>query len=258
MCLQMKNIFPEIIFLSPPHILQEEMAEQLQVQSIGFNSGHFWEQVDLVIYLSRFKNKLLINLANTGPIFIRSQVITLHDVAVWEAKEYYHPLFSFWYRLMISQLVKKAKLIFTVSETEKLKIVQRFKLSQEHVQVTYNGIANNMLASPLPDNLIKEEIILYVGAITAKKNVHILVEAFSSSNLFKHYKLILVGRESSIMGQAKFQVNDQIIWHKSQSIANYLNNMCTFVTHKTLKRLLEVWKHCLLLFYLQGPKLKHW
>lgn len=212
MCLQMKNIFPEIIFLSPKKIVHHNMASQLSARSIGVNSGHLWEQLDLVMFLVRFKDSILINLANTGPVLVRRQVITIHDLAVWDAKEYYHPFFVMWYRWLIHHLVKNALGIFTVSETEKMKLVSKFKLAAENVYVTYNGIASNMKLNPIQSVSKKEKIILYVGAMTAKKNVSLLVEYFTNSCLFDEYRLYLVGKKSSIMQPANFQQTEKIIW----------------------------------------------
>lgn len=212
MCLQMKNISPEIIFLSPKKIIQHEMSTQLSVLRVGVNSGQLWEQLDLVIFLSSFKDYVLINLANTGPICIRQQVITIHDLAVWDAKKYYHPFFVWWYKLLISRLVKKVLGVFTVSETEKMNITQRFMLAETQVFVTYNGLASSMIKSSLPLQTGKDKIILYVGSVVAKKNIDLLVDSFLKSNLSEGYQLYLVGRKGKMMDEVNVQLDKQIIW----------------------------------------------
>ena len=63
-----------VVFLSPENIVHNEIARNLGVRVIGKNSGHIWEQLDLPIYIKREGSPLLLNLANTAPVFYKNKI----------------------------------------------------------------------------------------------------------------------------------------------------------------------------------------
>ena len=58
-CLALKRLRNDVIFVAPHNIKLHDSAKALDVQIIGRNTGHLWEQVDLPLYLLRHGRPLL-------------------------------------------------------------------------------------------------------------------------------------------------------------------------------------------------------
>ncbi len=78
---QIKKLNPETIFVTPANIIHTSIAAELGAITIGKNTGHRWEQIDLPRYLKSVDSPPLINLANTGPLFYKNSYLTIHDLA---------------------------------------------------------------------------------------------------------------------------------------------------------------------------------
>src|SRR5258708_32572079 len=59
--------------------------------------GHLWEQFRLPALV---RGRLLWSPANSGPIGVARQVVTVHDIAVLDHPEWFNPRFAAWYRWM--------------------------------------------------------------------------------------------------------------------------------------------------------------
>lgn len=75
LCKSLKTIYGEnILFVCPPSILHEHVANELGAKVIGTHTGHLWEQWDLPKFLKKKGSPLLVNLSNTAPVFYRNKV----------------------------------------------------------------------------------------------------------------------------------------------------------------------------------------
>jgi hypothetical protein len=75
--------------------------------------GHLWEQLILPIHARR---RLLWSPANSGPLAVANQVVTLCDTSVIDNPEWFSPRFAAWYGFMLPRLARRARQIFTPSE----------------------------------------------------------------------------------------------------------------------------------------------
>lgn len=120
---RLKRIFgSEISFVAPQNIIQEDIAEELSVIKVGTHIGHFWEQWDLPNYLNRVGKPLLINWGNTGPVMYNNKVTTLHDITFIRYPRTFSFKFRLLYKLLIPQVIRTSKHLFTVSEFSKKKL----------------------------------------------------------------------------------------------------------------------------------------
>ncbi|WP_022671151.1 glycosyltransferase family 4 protein [Hippea alviniae] len=191
---QLKKMDHDILFVAPKNILHKNIAEELEVKTIGINKGHLWEQVDLPLYLKRIGSPLLVNLVNTAPLFYKNKVVTIHDIS-WKhfpcsvSKKFY----SF-YNFLIPKIAKNSLLIFTVSEFSKNDISKNLNIDKDKVEVIYNAIACKFKRI---DSIKKKNIILSVATLQPYKNMEGLIKSFillkSKYSEFKNYKLVLVG-----------------------------------------------------------------
>jgi glycosyltransferase involved in cell wall biosynthesis len=159
--------------------------------------GHAWEQFILPTKLDR--NSILWSPANTGPLLIQSQVLTIHDLSPLEHPDWFRLGFTTWYRLFLPILARRVRTVFTPSEYVRRKIVRRF--GSKNVIVTPNGVDHarfhpgaKQLKSGLP-----ECYILFVGSLEPRKNLNLLLSAWNEiKDNFKGMWLIIVGDSGSV------------------------------------------------------------
>ena len=67
-------------------------------RNLNGGMGHFWEQI---ILPSRVNSRsILWSPANTGPLWVSNQVLTIQDLSPLEHPEWYRTDFAAWYRLV--------------------------------------------------------------------------------------------------------------------------------------------------------------
>jgi hypothetical protein len=72
--------------------------------------GHAWEQFILPRKLK--PDSILWSPANTGPLIVRNQAVTIQDLSVLEHPEWFQPSFAAWYHLFLPILAKRVKVVF--------------------------------------------------------------------------------------------------------------------------------------------------
>ncbi len=195
---KIKKLHPEAVFLAPKNILNKEVAEELGVQVIGTRKGHLWEQVDLPLFLKKEGSPPLFNPCNTAPLTYTGNFITLHDLAFYHHPEWNSRPFSLWYNFIIPRIVKRARHLFTVSETISGEIQKYYGVSPNKVSVTYNGISEKMISGGVGGDAVKEKIILAVGSFNVRKNHQSLVRAFVESDIKNTHALVIVGDKNKV------------------------------------------------------------
>jgi len=154
--------------------------------------GHAWEQ----FILPRKMNleSILWSPANTGPLMIRNQVLTVHDLSPLEHPEWFRRNFALWYRLFLPVLVKRVRKVFTPSEYVKRKIMSRFEIKD--VVVTPNGVDRSVFHPGAKQSTyeVPENYVLFVGSIEPRKNLGALLQAWHTiKDDFKETWLIIAG-----------------------------------------------------------------
>lgn len=145
--------------------------------------GHIWEQLFLPFLLN--SDELLWSPANTGPIILSKQVLTIHDLSWLEHPQGFEPIFTRWYRWLLPKLIQRVKYVLTPSRYIKLRIIDRFQISRKRVIVVPGGVDRGIFA-PVKDAQqilrplsIPKRFILYVGSQGWRKNLVGLVEAWA-------------------------------------------------------------------------------
>jgi glycosyltransferase involved in cell wall biosynthesis len=147
-------------------------------------SGHAWEQIILPMKLGR---RLLFSPSNSGPFQEENQVVTIHDMAVFDCAETFSPRFAAWSRFLLPRLARRARRIITVSEFVKERIIVLTKVSASKIVVIPNGVASTFCpeaVSGLPVamdclHLPSHNYILAAGSVELRKNLARLLEAWA-------------------------------------------------------------------------------
>ena len=180
------------------------IGSRCQVEKMGANgvAGHAWEQFMLPRKLN--PKSILWSPANTGPLTVRNQVLTIHDLSPLEHPEWFKKSFTMWYRLFLPVLVKRVRKICTPSEYVKQKIRERFGI--ENVLVTPNGVSCAIFHPQAQQHTytLPESYILFVGSIEPRKNLNALLHAWNKiKDDFKKMWLVIAGTSGRVFQPAK-------------------------------------------------------
>jgi glycosyltransferase involved in cell wall biosynthesis len=102
--------------------------------------GHIWEQTVLPW---RARGHLLWSPSATGPLVMRRQIVTLHDVAFLDTPQFFSPSFRRLYEYLTPALARTAARIVTVSEFSRARILNSFGTPPEKIVVIGNGVSAN-------------------------------------------------------------------------------------------------------------------
>lgn len=159
--------------------------------------GHTWEQFVLPTKVAR--SSVLWSPANTGPLLIRDQALTIHDLSPIEHPEWFRAGFAAWYRLFLPLLARRVKMVFTPSNFVKQKVIKRFGIEQ--VTTTPNGVDHAVFHPGAKQTRLDlpERYVLFVGTLEPRKNVDLLLWSWNQiKDDFKDTWLILVGISGSV------------------------------------------------------------
>jgi glycosyltransferase involved in cell wall biosynthesis len=154
--------------------------------------GHAWEQFMLPRRLN--PESILWSPANTGPLIVRDQALTVHDLSPLEHPEWFRRNFALWYRLFLPILVKRVRKVFVPSEYVKRKVMSRFE--SDNVIVTPNGVDRSVFHTGAKQSTyaVPECYVLFVGSIEPRKNLGALLQAWHEiKDDFKDIWLIIAG-----------------------------------------------------------------
>lgn len=177
------------------------IAPSINMQGLA---GHLWEQIVLPGRIK--KNEMLWSPANTGPILISHQVVTIHDTFTFDHPEWFQPIFGGWYRSLLPVLVKRAARIITVSNYSRERLMDIFGLAARQVISIPAGVDLDWFrpVSQLEIERVRQiykitgPYLLFVGSLDPRKNLVRLVQAWNIvQNDFPKINLVIAGRQNS-------------------------------------------------------------
>jgi glycosyltransferase involved in cell wall biosynthesis len=187
-----KDVFAE--FHHPPN---------LKVVSFQMPNYTMWEQVGLPLLLARDRPSLFHSPFGLPIVCPSPGIATIHDLCFITHPETFTHRMRTYFRLFIPRSARRARIVLTVSETSRRRLVELFGIPETKVRVVPNGIAADFhpirdprrLADVRKAHGLPERFILYVGTREPRKNVVTLLRA--CQRLWARgcvEKLVLVGR----------------------------------------------------------------
>ena len=148
-----------------------------------------------------------------------ANVATVHDVAIFlrqnDINGFTTPSFAAKQRKVYSEICERSDLVIAGSESAKTDISNVFDLDPNKIRVVYQGVdrpampeierQNNSILRSLA--IESKNYLLFVGAISIRKNLLNLLDAFAHSLLSKDIDLVLAGPMSMGADSIKQRVN---------------------------------------------------
>lgn len=149
----------------------------------GLVEAQLWEQGALPHLL---RGRLLFSPANSGPVRLRRQVVTVHDVATLDHPEWFSGRFAHWYRWMLPRVIASAQHVITVSEYSRSRIVALTGADPGKVTSIPLGV-DPAFRPPRAEDVsrvvqrygIEGRFLLVVGSVEPRKNLQTLFEAWT-------------------------------------------------------------------------------
>jgi len=163
-------------------------------------AGQLWEQFRLPGLLK--PGEVLWSPANTGPLWVGNQVLTLHDLSAIEHPEWYTPAFSAWYRFLLPRLARRVRRVITVSEFSRCRILSYLRLPEEKVVCIPAGVDRRHFhpVSALEKERVREryrlgeDYLLVVATLDPRKNLERLLLAWQQVGpRLRRIQLVITG-----------------------------------------------------------------
>lgn len=170
---------------------------------------------------------------------------TIHDVLFLDVKGLTSFLGIMIRKYFYQRAINKSKVIFTVSQFSKERIIKNLRTKKKQIVVTYNSVPSwfinaNQIKEKIDSDLQKkDDYILFVGNIKAHKGLSVLLDA---------YKILLDQNFSTklyIVGNANnFRTEDKTVFSKIQE---FKENSIVFTGKITNEQLKEYYSKAKLL-----------
>lgn len=201
-CLALRQLRDDLVFVAPHGIKNHASAKALQVQCIGRHQGHLWEQLDLPLYLRRQGNPLLLSLTNSNPMFYRNQIATHHDITYVRHPQSYNWRYRLAYRTIMPILLSRVRTLVTNSEFSKGEIAGFYKLPKERILILSAAVSEQFMpAARQPE----QPYLLAVSSPNLHKNFKRMIQAFLSLRGQPDLQLHIVGSASNLFADPDLQ-----------------------------------------------------
>jgi glycosyltransferase involved in cell wall biosynthesis len=132
------------------------------------------------------KGKLLFSPANTGPLSVAKQVVTIHDLSVIDRPEGFNPSFRAFYQFLLPRLARRVRAVITDSAFTRERLIEWAKIPPSRVHAIPLGVDRRFSQQQL-DSIEKLRntleipspyYILSLGSIEPRKNLPRLFAAW--------------------------------------------------------------------------------
>ncbi|NBX86080.1 MAG: glycosyltransferase family 1 protein [Proteobacteria bacterium] len=162
--------------------------------------GHFWEQAALPL---RALGKTLFSPANTGPLLVSKQMVTLHDLATFDTPEDFSANFRAYYTWLLPKLLPRVAHVITVSEFTRQCAIDRFGLNPGKITAIPLGVNHQHfyprsaaeIATTRQNYGIAAPYVLALSSLSPRKNLPRLLQAWQQAlpQLPANLELLLAG-----------------------------------------------------------------
>ncbi len=161
-------------------------------------------------------------------------VVTVHDISFETDDDFFNRVDRLRMRTLVPWSIDRAAHVLTVSNFSKAEIVERYKVPEEKITVTYNGV-DRVFSQPLSaqeaDRVVEKlglrrPFILAVGNVQPRKNLVRLLQAFANlhnSGQTEDWSLYMVG-QSRWGAEESYQQLQQLGLEKKARFLGYVDS----------------------------------
>lgn len=205
--------FGRFRIVAPRDCYVESAYKNIDVVCCGVSRGQLWEQVELPLLIR--SDEHLLNLCNSGPIFLKKQIVAIHDAATVSVPNAFSAGFKLWYSFLMPRLGRQARRVLTVSQFSKGEILREFGVPCTKVAVVSEGGEHISRVSPSSDALDKfrltgKPFILAVSSMAEHKNFRLVLEAISRIPDPPFDVAIAGGANARVFGNSGFLESDSV------------------------------------------------
>ena len=234
-----------VVFVKPDED-SSALKESANFKLIELKGGMypFWEQFALPKAAKEYGCDLLHCTSNTAPIFSKIPIITtLHDIIYLE-KSYlkilqstatsYQKFGNIYRKLIVPRVMKRSKVVITVSKYEKNRISEFFGLhDNSNLVAVYNGVGSHFI--PVSDELVlkrvrkqyrlPERFFFFLGNTDPKKNTKGTLKAYSDFLKLSDsdHKLVMSDYDRSELKKILEDIGDPDLMNNI-ILTGYINN----------------------------------
>ena len=202
-----------------------------------------FSQIILPITLYGMDADVFLFLAFTNPILFKKGIMinTIHDMGPWDHPQALDFIHKVYYRLNGFISAKFSYKIITVSFFSRDRIHEIFSIPLEKINVAYSAVSNQFKKEHYPAFYIirdkyniPEKYIMTLSTLEPRKNMILLLEAFSEIKDQVDYDLVLVGRKGWKMDEILEKYNKDGRIHitgfvDDEDVASLYKNAMSFV-----------------------------
>ncbi len=186
-----------------------KLPSNFSIKLAPFRWHSFSEQFAFNSLISKGKHDIFHFPQTNYPIFYNSKfLITIHDLtmvklATGRASTLFYPFYLlklFFFKIILQSALKNSKKIVTVSNYVKSELMNNYRVSEDKIEVIYNGVDNKIIKNPVDLTYfqskydVSKPFIFYIGNAYPHKNLDRLILAFTAFNTQNNYNLVLAGK----------------------------------------------------------------
>ncbi|MBN8577747.1 MAG: glycosyltransferase family 4 protein [Cytophagales bacterium] len=166
-------------------------CEEFTVRPVHGNFFIDFEQFFLPLAARKEKLDILHCTGNTTPLFSPVPIVqTLHDIIFMDpipkTDSLYQRVGNYYRRCIVPHVTKKSRIIITVSDYEKKRIVERLSIPENKIHVIHNGINSRFRRITTPSLVndfiqkykLPDRYILFIGNNSHRKNPERVLDAY--------------------------------------------------------------------------------
>ncbi len=176
--------------------------------------GHLWEQVVLPLRCLAYDTALW-SPCNFGPLVLRKQLITVHDISPIDHPEWFSVGYRTWSRLATQILWRRARWTSTVSAFSRDRLQAQFGRGAVVIPEAVDPPILSTAAEtpPTPADLPAGPFVCALGSVEPRKNLRTLIEAVADVRATHPCELVLIGdRPNGVFAAAEFDPRPWIHW----------------------------------------------
>jgi glycosyltransferase involved in cell wall biosynthesis len=155
------------------------LLENFEIHTLPALRGHAWEQVTLARFA---RDAELLNFSYSGPLFKRSQLITLHDAGTRADRDSYSWRYRWAHDALAGWLAGRVQTVMTVSEFSRRDIARHLHLPAQRLLVGREGgehavARGDTVRQVRRLGLVPGRYLLAVGSRKASKNLGLIGRA---------------------------------------------------------------------------------